>query len=159
MECARPGPSPPAYGESTCRPSSTSGHGSVRAFAAPQAWLPRRPFARSTNGARRAARSLACYRYACSTGAARLRDPPADCVEWLGCPCGGMNASARWCSSDVPPAELIAVRAEQSEMLPARDRTQLLRVCSEHGEPVYFKKACEQIFSGNISFDTLRASS
>ena len=42
---ARPGPSPLAYDDSTCRPSSASGQGSVRAFAARQAWLPRRPFA------------------------------------------------------------------------------------------------------------------
>ena len=31
---ARPGPSPFAYVESTCRPSSDSGHGSVCAFVA-----------------------------------------------------------------------------------------------------------------------------
>ena len=87
---ARPELSPFGHDESTCRPSSNSGQSSSACWCGLTEVASLQPLVVGTSAAALAGLLLLSVQQWCSSA----RDPPADCLEWLGCPCGGVNAPA-----------------------------------------------------------------
>ena len=95
VERALPEPSPFAHDESTCPPSSKSGHDSSACVCRHD----KRGFTTTPRGRLMGAALAGLLLLGVQQWCSKARVPPADCIEWLGCPCGGVDAPARPCAA------------------------------------------------------------